>query len=170
VPESDLLAEAAREWHTRFGARWPRPRADIALDVWALTHGNPPQPQNYAKRLLDQLGDDDGQPIVDVDDRQVTMLFVRVDKTTSASIPDTVFFSAQLAAAVRESVRYGTNRLRSRDPYDGGWERGTDWQTEIDDAERAIETWTASDGEIAKSLAATICPHPGDRRSQAPRS
>jgi hypothetical protein len=149
--ERDLLVEAASKWHNRFGARWPRPRADIALDVWALTHSNPPQPQNYAKRLLDQLGDDKGEPIIYVDDRQVAMLFVRVDKTTSASIPDTVFFSAQLAASARDSVRYAADRIRSRDSYEEDWQREEDWQSQIDDADRAIETWTAAGSDLAKN-------------------
>jgi hypothetical protein len=149
--ERDLLVEAAREWHNRFGARWPRPRADIALDIWALTHGHPPQPQNYAKRLLDQLGDDHGDPIVYVDDRQVTMLFVRVDAITSNSIPDTVFFSAQLASSVRESLRYAADRGRTREHFGDDRERETDWQTRIDMAELEIESWAASSTDRAKT-------------------
>ena len=150
VKERDLLLEAARKWHNTFGARWPRPRADVALDVWAITHTNPPQPQNYAKRLLDQLGEVDGKPVVYTDDRQVAMLFVRVDRTDGASMPDTVFFSAQLASSVRESVRYGAARRRERDLASDDWQsREFDWENRLEDAERLIETWRLAGTELA---------------------
>ncbi|TXI64323.1 hypothetical protein [Mycolicibacterium mageritense] len=63
-----------------------------------------PQPQNFAKRLLDQLGSVSGRtPIVYRDDRQVTMLYVRVDEITSAT--PTIHFTAQRASVIRSEMR-----------------------------------------------------------------
>ncbi len=66
----------------------------MALDVWAVTDSNAPQPHNFAKRLLDQLGRH-GEPIIYDDDRQGSMLFVRLDEHNSTTTAPTIFFAAQ---------------------------------------------------------------------------
>lgn len=103
--ERDLIEDAVREFaHTYHGGGWPRQRADVALDVWAVGIKDTPQPQNFAKRLLDQLGSVGGRtPIVYRDDRQVTMLYVRVDEIASAT--PTIHFAAQRASVIRDEIR-----------------------------------------------------------------
>lgn len=68
-----LAATKERERAFRNGG-WPRLRADVALDVVAVTNKDAPRPENFAKGLLDQLGAANGDPIVCYDDRQVSML------------------------------------------------------------------------------------------------
>ncbi|MCV7225282.1 hypothetical protein [Mycolicibacterium komossense] len=135
--ERDLIEAAAREFeHAYRGGSWPRQRADVALDVWAVGMKDTPQPQNFAKRLLDQLGTVDGRtPIVYRDDRQVTMLYVRVDEIASAT--PTIHFAAQRAAVIRDEIRRGPAdearqqqfHERQRELEDA-LERAQDWVTD----------------------------------------
>jgi hypothetical protein len=34
--ERDLIMAAARAWHSAHHGGWPRPKAEVALDVWAV--------------------------------------------------------------------------------------------------------------------------------------
>lgn len=135
--ERDLIEYAAQEFeHAYSGGGWPRQRADVALDVWAVGMKDTPQPQNFAKRLLDQLGTVEGrQPIVYRDDRQVTMLYVRVDEIASAT--PTIHFAAQRASVIRDEIRRGPDdeaRHQQRSERDreleDALERAQEWVTD----------------------------------------
>jgi hypothetical protein len=120
----------------------------VALDVWAVTDDNAPQPPEFAKRLLDQLGDVDGKPIIYTDDRQVSMLFVRVDQHRSTTTPPTIFFAAQRSSLVRETVRFAHDRRdEDRDDYR---DREIDWQQRIDAAEDAVDTRRGVDSDMGR--------------------
>jgi hypothetical protein len=102
--ERALIVAAAEEFERAYrGGGWPRPKADLALDVWAVSTKDAPQPQNFAKRLLDQLGPAGGKPIVYQDDRQVSMLYVRVDEFAAAQ--PQIYFAAQRSAVIRSEMR-----------------------------------------------------------------
>lgn len=62
--------------YARSRARWPKPRAPIALDVWlSNATRNSPRIDSICKWLLDEL---EGR--VYQDDRQVKLLFARADR------------------------------------------------------------------------------------------
>lgn len=74
------IRDSADPWlmsSSRWSGRWPRPRADIALDVsFTTTRNSPPRLDSSAKWLLDELGSHTGPPIVYDDDRQVKLLWI----------------------------------------------------------------------------------------------
>lgn len=170
--ERDLILEAARSWQNKYGEGWPRPRAEVALDVWAVTRRNPPQPQNFAKRLLDQLGNVDGKPIIYFDDRQVSMLFVRVDAFEGGPFEPMIRFAAQRASLVREGLRLVDDetrdelgapwpipsmdaQLRAVGPehrFQDRWDRENDWWRRIQDADDEVDMWrhSKSKSELAR--------------------
>lgn len=116
----ELMLSAARTWHGmdgRYGANWPRPKAAVALDIWCLTRSrNPPRIDKICKWLLDELGAAKGRPIVFNDDRQVKMLFARIDVLATGGVMDSdallgptstpsIHVIGQTVAKVREGVR-----------------------------------------------------------------
>ncbi|MBU3063201.1 hypothetical protein KO481_16905 [Nocardia sp. NEAU-G5] len=102
----DLMFRDAALWHRfdkRYGGRWPRPRADLALGIaMRTTLRDPARIDKYCKWLLDELGGHQGDPIVYTDDRQVKMLFARLDR--NADEPS-IWVTAQTVAQVQEGLR-----------------------------------------------------------------
>jgi hypothetical protein len=147
--ERALIVAAADEWERAYrGGGWPRPRADVALDVWAVASRNAPQPQNFAKRLLDQLGSHaKGKPIVYQDDRQVSMLYVRVDEFPD--VEPQIYFAAQRSAVIRDEMR----RMPDDDDFD---EVHRDQQLDLDfrmeSADEAIADWRNDTSELGQKL------------------
>ncbi|WP_280317591.1 hypothetical protein [Nocardia wallacei] len=72
---------------------------DIALRT---TSRDPARIDKYCKWLLDELGGQRGDPIVYTDDRQVKMLFARLDR--NAAEPS-IWVTAQTVAQVQEGLR-----------------------------------------------------------------
>lgn len=147
VQERVLIEAAAKEFERAYsGGGWPRQRADVALDVWAVGTKDTPQPQNFAKRLLDQLGSVDGRaPIVYRDDRQVTMLYVRVDEIASAT-PE-IHFAAQRSSVIRSEIRRGPDDDVHREHFlarehelDGKLETAREW----------IANWCGDTSDLGK--------------------
>jgi hypothetical protein len=106
-----------------------------------------PQPQNFAKRLLDQLGPARGKPIVYQDDRQVSMLYVHVDEVASAD--PQIYFAAQRSAEIRSEMR------RNRDDDDRAEQyrkRQRDLDGRLEAAEEAIADWREDTSETGKKL------------------
>ncbi|MFX0573091.1 hypothetical protein [Nocardia nepalensis] len=101
----ELLLEGAATWHRLdgdYGARWPRPRADLALDIaFRTTNPNSPRIDKLCKYLLDELGGMKGPPIVYNDDRQVKMLFAH--RHTADDQP-LISVTAQTVAQVRAGI------------------------------------------------------------------
>lgn len=150
VRERDLIIAAASEWERAYrNGGWPRPKADVALDVMAVTNKNAPQPQNFAKRLLDQLGGTgNDSPIVYHDDRQVSMLFVRVDEFAPAE-PE-IYFAAQRASVVRDMIRRNDRvdlEKRAPNEVDSEWER---LESQVEADEDAISDWRNDTTEVGK--------------------
>lgn len=144
-----LIEAAAQEFeHAYSGGGWPRPKADVAVDMWAVGTKDTPQPQNFAKRLLDQLGHIDGRtPIVYRDDRQVTMLYVRVDEIPSA-IPE-IYFAAQRSSVIRSEIR--------RRPDDDGHRehflaRERELDEQLETAREWINNWRGDTSDLGKKL------------------
>lgn len=102
----ELMFRDAGMWHGldgKFGGRWPRPRANVVLDIaMRTTLRDPARIDKYCKWLLDELGGQQGDPIVYADDRQVKMLFARLDR--SASEPS-IWVTAQTLTQVKEGLR-----------------------------------------------------------------
>lgn len=147
--ERVLIAAAAKKFERAFsGGGWPRPKADVALDVWAVGTKDTPQPQNFAKRLLDQLGSVDGRPpIVYRDDRQVTMLYVRIDEIASAT-PE-IYFAAQRSSVIRSEMR--------RMPEDDGRRerflaRARELDEHLETAREWIANWRGDTSDIGKKF------------------
>lgn len=147
--ERDLIEAAAQEFERAYsGGGWPRQKADVALDVWAVSTKDAPQPQNFAKRLLDQLGSVDGRtPIVYQDDRQVTMLFVRVDEFASAT--PTIHFAAQRSSVIRDEIRRGPRDEVRQLQLD---ERGRELDDALERAQESIVDWRGDSSELGKKL------------------
>jgi hypothetical protein len=146
--ERALIAAAAEEFERAYrGGGWPRRRADVALDVWAVSTRDAPQPQNFAKRLLDQLGPARGKPIVYQDDRQVSMLYVRVDEVASAD--PQIYFAAQRSALIRSEMR---RRPGDDDRAELYRDRQRDLDERLEAAEEAIADWRDDTSEIGKKL------------------
>lgn len=149
MQERILIEAAASEFARAYNdGGWPRRRADVALDVWAVGTKDTPQPQNFAKRLLDQLSSVNGRaPIVYHDDRQVTMLYVRVDEIETAT-PE-IHFAAQRSSVIRSEIRRRPDedvreeRFRSR-------ERELD--EKLDTAGEWITTWRGDTSEVGKKF------------------
>lgn len=147
--ERALIVAAAEEFERVYrGGGWPRPKADVALDVWAVSTKNAPQPHNFAKRLLDQLGPGAGNnPIVYQDDRQVSMLYVRVDEISTAE--PRIYFAAQRSAVIRSEMRrlpeddYRSEQYRERQAH-------LDSQLEI--AEDAIAEWRNDVSDLGRKF------------------
>ena len=100
----DLLLADAKIWENTPLGGWPRPKAEVALDISAVSsQRNAPRPDTLCKWLLDQLDGSRGTPVLFADDRQVTMLFARSyrDRNSSPSIN----VDARRAYLVRESLR-----------------------------------------------------------------
>lgn len=93
--ENDTLARWARERTT-----WPKPRADIALDLRVeTTSRNPPRVDSVCKWLLDELA---GK--VYADDRQVKLLFAGISRVRTVAEDLTAFWGHDAPArAPRES-------------------------------------------------------------------
>lgn len=100
----DLLLEDAKIWSQTPLGGWPRPKADVALDISAQSsRNNAPRPDSLCKWLLDQLDGSRGTPVLFSDDRQVTMLFARCDRNETE--PPSISVVARRAYLVRESLR-----------------------------------------------------------------
>ncbi|MGY1901169.1 hypothetical protein [Nocardia gipuzkoensis] len=122
----DLMLQDAATWHRmdgKYGGRWPRSRAHLALDIWLrTTKRDPARIDKYCKWLLDELGGRHGDPIVYTDDRQVKMLFARLRR--DADEPS-IYVTAQTVAQVREG-------LRRVDNLDARWTVGhANWQLDM---------------------------------------
>lgn len=122
----DLMFRDAAMWHGldgKYGGRWPRSRADLVLDIaMRTTLRDPARIDKYCKWLLDELGGLHGDPIVYTDDRQVKMLFARLDH--NANEPS-VWVTAQTVAQVQEG-------LRRVDGLDNRWTVGeANWQLDL---------------------------------------
>jgi len=146
--ERGLIIAATQQWERAYrNGGWPRPRADVALDVRAVTNKNAPQPQNFAKRLLDQLGGTGNEsPIVYHDDRQVTMLFVRVDEFAPAE-PE-IYFAAQRASVIRDMIRRSSRAVddgRDDDEVDHEWHR---LASQLEADEDTISDWRTAKDEF----------------------
>ncbi|WP_280260090.1 hypothetical protein [Nocardia abscessus] len=104
----ELMLRDAATWHRmdgQFGGRWPRPRADLVLDIaMRTTLRDPARIDKYCKWLLDDLGGTQGNPIVYADDRQVKMLFARLTRGTDNEEPS-IWVTAQTVAQVRAGLR-----------------------------------------------------------------
>ncbi|WP_225731102.1 MULTISPECIES: hypothetical protein [unclassified Nocardia] len=119
----DLLLRDAATWHRldgKYGGRWPRSRADLAVDItMRTTLRDPARIDKYCKWLLDELGGQHGDPIVYTDDRQVKMLFARL--AHDADEPS-IWVTAQTVARINEG-------LRRVDSLDCRWNVGeANWQ------------------------------------------
>lgn len=149
VQERVLIEAAAKEFERAYsGGGWPRQRADVALDVWAVGTKDTPQPQNFAKRLLDQLGSVDGRaPIVYRDDRQVTMLYVRVDEIASAT--PKIHFAAQRSSVIRSEIRRGPEDDVHRE---GFLAREHELDRELETAREWIANWRGDTSDLGKKF------------------
>jgi hypothetical protein len=146
--QRDWILAATKEWQRAYrNGGWPRPKADVALDVVAITNKDAPRPENFAKGLLDLLGASKGDPIVYYDDRQVSMLFVRVDEFAPAE-PE-IHFAAQRASVIRDLIRRTGNSRRRDAEYeeqqrrreastDADWEAVSDWHGDTSDLGKRI--------------------------------
>lgn len=146
-----ILIEAAAQGFARAlsGGSWPRPKAGVALDVWAVGTKDTPQPQNFAKRLFDQLGSVDGRtPIVYRDDRQVTMLYVRVDEFASAT--PTIHFTAQRSSVIRSEIRRGPDDADVR--RERFVERDRKLSEQLETASELIIDWRGDTSDLGKKL------------------
>ena len=102
------VREGAGPWMKANGgkyAHWPRPRADLALDVHIFSgEKNSPRIDTACKWLLDELGGPDAGEVVYRDDRQVKWLFasksVQTDSDAeAATAAGIVFFGVDHAPA-----------------------------------------------------------------------
>ena len=116
----ELMLSDAHIWHEmdgRCGPNWPRPKASVALDIWCRTSNrNPPRIDKICKWLLDELGSAKGRPIIFNDDRQVKMLFARIDASGSRTAVDStaplevttapsIHVTGQTISRMREGIR-----------------------------------------------------------------
>jgi hypothetical protein len=102
------VREGAGPWMKATGgknAHWPRPRADLALDVHIFSgERNSPRIDTACKGLLDELGGPDVGEVIYEDDRQVKWLFasksVRTDlDAETATAAGVAFFGVDQAPA-----------------------------------------------------------------------
>jgi hypothetical protein len=115
----------------------------------AVTERNAPQPQNFAKRLLDQLGSGaGGKPIVYQDDRQVSMLYVRVDEIPNAD--PQIYFAAQRSAVIRDEMRSAPDDDDRDDDY--YWDQQRDIDARLECADDAIADWRDDTTGVGKKL------------------
>lgn len=149
VQERVLIEAAVEEFGQAYrGGGWPRRRADVALDVRAVGINNAPQPQNFAKRLLDQLGIVNGaKPIVYNDDRQVSMLFVRVDEW-KAETPS-IHFTAQRSSVIRAEMRRHPHTDERRERHS---ERDHELEQRLDFAQDQIEQCRGATTSLGRKL------------------
>lgn len=146
--ERVLIEAAANDFERAYRGGWPRPKADVALDVWAVGTKDIPQPQNFAKRLLDQLGSVDGRtPIVYRDDRQVTMLYVRVDEIASAT--PTIHFAAQRTSVIRSEIRRSPDDDAHRQHF---LARERELDEQLETAKEWITNWRADTSDLGKKF------------------
>lgn len=150
--ERALIEAATQEFERAYSkGGWPRPKADLALDVWAIGTKDTPQPQNFAKRLLDQLGSVDGRaPIVYEDDRQVTMLYVRVDEIASAT--PTIYFTAQRSSVIRSEIRRGPDDDDVRSQHFA--ERAEELSGQLDTAREWIADGRSNPSDLGRKFSA----------------
>lgn len=77
----ESMLKDALLWHGlegEFGARWPRLRASLAVDLYfSSAERNPPGVHTMSKAALDLLGGPLGEAVLYKDDRQIKMLFAR---------------------------------------------------------------------------------------------
>ena len=146
--ERDLIEAAAANFGRAYSdGGWPRKRADVALDVWAVGTKDIPAPHNFAKRLLDQLGTVDGRPpIVYHDDRQVTMLYVRVDEIADAT--PAVHFTAQRASVIRDEIR----RAPDHAEHDYFLEREREFEERLDTARDWITDYRGDTSSMGRKF------------------
>lgn len=149
VQERVLIEAAVEEFGQAYrGGGWPRRRADVALDVRAVGISNAPQPQNFAKRLLDQLGIVNGaKPIVYKDDRQVSMLFARVDEW-KAETPS-IHFTAQRSSVIRAEMRRHPHTDERRERHS---ERDHELEQRLDFAQDQIEQYRGATTSLGRKL------------------
>lgn len=149
VQERVLIEAAVEEFAPAYrGGGWPRPRAEVALDVRAVGINNAPQPQNFAKRLLDQLGIVNGaKPIVYNDDRQVSMLFARVDEW-KAETPS-IHFTAQRSSVIRGEMRRHPRTDERREQHT---ERDHELEQRLEFAQDQIEHCRGATTSLGRKL------------------
>ncbi|MGY1959614.1 hypothetical protein [Nocardia gipuzkoensis] len=183
----DLMLQDATTWHRmngKYGGRWPRPRAHIALDIYFwTTNPNSPRIDKLCKRLLDELGGATGAPIVYHDDRQVKMLFARCDRSTREP---RIAVDAQTATQVRAGLRraydldarwtieYANDRMSlSVDPNedideDLWWSYAPDVETTRDNAlrnrVRRLLSYQAAKLEVTDQYSSSVVLHYADER------
>lgn len=104
-----LLLKDALLWHGldgEFGARWPRLRAPLAVDLtFSSTERNPPGIHTLSKAALDLLGGSPSEAVLFKDDRQIKMLFARAFRDSKRP---TVSVEAQTLAQTLAGVRRAT--------------------------------------------------------------
>lgn len=102
VDFAELLERATEIYRALPRDRWPKPRADIALDV-SVSSPQPPRVDSVCKWLLDLLGSET-RPAVYADDRQVAMLYARCWPPHDERDP-LMLISARTAADARAALR-----------------------------------------------------------------
>jgi hypothetical protein len=131
---------------------WPRPTADVALDARATTPSNtPPDVQNFCKWLLDELGQTNGDAVVYKDDRQVKMLFARVDKISKDGEPK-IWVHAQRVSLVKEGLRRAIDVARDSENPDQLKEAMATpvWVYDGGDVEQWIELYEGDDSAFGR--------------------
>jgi hypothetical protein len=125
------LLDDALLWHQAswtVGGRWPRPRAELAVDLlFVSASSNPPRIDSACKWLLDELGSGTGKPIVYNDDRQIKMLYARIDKSSAKSC---VYVRAQTLSKTFQGIRRGleVGRSENRRELYTDFNHAEDWE------------------------------------------
>lgn len=105
-----LMLKDALLWHGlegEFGARWPRLRAPLAVELsFSSTERNPPAIHTLSKAVLDLLGGPPGKAVLFKDDRQIKMLFARAFRDSKRP---TVSVEAQTLTQTLAGVRRATS-------------------------------------------------------------
>lgn len=105
-----LMLKDALLWHGldgEFGARWPRVRVPLAVDLsFSSTERNPPGIHTLSKAVLDLLGGPPGDAVLFKDDRQIKMLFARAFRDGKRP---TVSVDAQTLTQTLAGVRRATS-------------------------------------------------------------
>ena len=104
----DLMDADSLPWRveSKYG-RWPRMRAAVGLDMhFSSKRRQPPRIDKIVKWILDELGDDYGNPLVYRDDSQVKWLFARLDsRLTAEESEPRIMLHAQTSSTIKANVR-----------------------------------------------------------------